>query len=138
PTVQKAISPSSTYLKASLKSKSPKVNEEIEIQVQSTKPFQTLSYNLIGRGDILLSRKVNLPAPNKDLNFRILAPPNAAPKATLVVYTVFEDEVVADAMDFEIQGSLDNFINVALSSTQTEPGRELDIVVTTKPNSLIG
>ena len=87
---------------------------------------------------MLLSKKVNLASPSNKLTFRILAPPNAAPKATLLVYIVNENEIVADSLHFDIQGSLDNFINIALSSTETEPGRELDILVTTKPNSLVG
>jgi len=86
----------------------------------------------------LLSRKVSLKVPSNRISFRLLAPINSAPKATLVVYIIHENEIIADAVDFNVAGALDNFLNITMTKTQTEPGKDVEIVVGSRPNSLIG
>lgn len=115
-----------------------KVNGEIEVEVHTTVPVDTLYYALVGRGDILLSRKFTLRAPSQQLNFRLLAPANSAPQSTLVVYAVFHDEIVADSVNLRVAGSLDNFLNITMTTEEAQPGEDVNIVVGSRPNSLIG
>jgi hypothetical protein len=114
------------------------VNSEVEVEVSSTVPFETLYYDLTGRGDLLISRKVSLKSPSDKLTFRMLVHNNAAPRATLVVYIIHKNEVIADSIDFSVGGALENFLNITMTRTQAEPGSEVDIVVGSRPNSLIG
>jgi CD109 antigen len=114
------------------------VNSEVEVDVTATVPFRTLYYELLGRGDLLISRKVTLPTPSDKVSFRVLAPINSAPKATLIVHIIHENEIIADAVDFNVGGSLDNFLNITMTASQTEPGKDVEIVVGSRPNSLIG
>ncbi len=93
---------------------------------------------MVGRGDILISRKVNLRNPSNKLSFRVLAPINSAPKAILIVHIIHENEIIADAVEFNVGGSLDNFLNITMTTSQTEPGKDVEIVVGSRPNSLIG
>ncbi|ODM93569.1 hypothetical protein Ocin01_13117 [Orchesella cincta] len=138
PTVQKALSVTNAYLEVDIKTENPKVNGEIEVNVHTTVPLDTLYYILIGRGDVLLSRKFTLKAPSQQLNFRILAPANSAPQATLIIYALHENEIIADSVNFRVDGSLDNFLNVTMTKEEAQPGEEVNIVVGSRPNSLIG
>lgn len=104
----------------------------------ATRRFSKLSYDLIGRGDLLLSRKLELQNAQDKLSFRILLPPNASPQATLLVYVIHDGEVVADSVHFKVSGFLNNYLNVTMSKTDAEPGDEVDIVVSSRPNSLVG
>lgn len=114
------------------------VNSEVDVEVHSTVPLDTLYYVLIGRGDILLSRKFTLRSPSQQLNFRLLAPANAAPQATLVIYALHQDEIIADSVNFRVDGSLDNFLNITMTTEEAQPGETVNIVVGSRPNSLIG
>ncbi|XP_021955890.1 CD109 antigen isoform X1 [Folsomia candida] len=138
PTVQKALSQSNAYIEAVIKSGNPTVNTEVEVDVTATVQFDTLYYELVGRGDLLISRKVSLRNPSDRLNFRVLAPINSAPKATLIIHIIHENEIIADAVEFNVGGSLDNFLNITMTANQVEPGKDVEIVVGSRPNSLIG
>lgn len=47
------MSRSNEYIQAILKTENPMVNRDIEIEVNSTTPLKYLSYEVLGRGDIL-------------------------------------------------------------------------------------
>jgi len=115
-----------------------KVNEEIEIEVRATVGFTRVNYQLLGRGDLASSRVLSFPSTVLRTTFRVRVPPVASPQATLLVYIIHEDEVVADSIQFHVSGAIDNFLNMSLSSQELEPGKEVEIQVTSKPNSLIG
>lgn len=70
--------------------------------------------------------------------FRLRIPPLASPQATLICYIIHEGEVVADSINFHVSGAIDNFLNVTLSTKETEPGKEVEIQLMSKPNSLVG
>lgn len=138
--INQAISPSNTYLQATLRTPRPRVNEEVLVEVTSTIPLKYLSYQVLGRGDILYAASV--PVPNTrdasvrytyknlfsslqvfiyiiDFDFharfhcRFLATPAMAPTAKVVIYYVRDDgEIVADALDVELDGVLQNFVGV--------------------------
>lgn len=114
------------------------MNTEVEVDVTATVAFSTLYYELIGRGDLLISRKITLPRPSDKVTFPVLVPINSAPKATLIVHIIHENEIIADAVEFSVGGSLDNFLNITMTASQIEPGKDVEIVVGSRPNSLIG
>lgn len=114
------------------------MNGEVEVEVHTTVPLDTLYYVLVGRGDILLSRKFTLRAPSQQLNFRLLAPANSAPQSTLIIYALYQEEVIADSVTLRVDGSLDNFLNITMTAEEAQPGEEVNIIVGSRPNSLIG
>jgi CD109 antigen len=87
------------------------VNQDIELEVNSTEPMKYFIYQVIGRGDVVVANTIKL-ADKKTHNFRFLATYAMAPTAHVVVYYVKEDgEVVADALDIELEGALQNFVS---------------------------
>ncbi|KAE8737042.1 Thioester-containing protein, partial [Frankliniella occidentalis] len=114
------------------------VNEDVEVEVNSTAPLSHLSYQVLGRGDIVVAHSMLL-AGQSATRFRFLATHPMAPHARVLVSTVLEGgEVLADVLDVELDGLLQNFVDVALTPSTTEPGRDVELRLQTRPNSYIG
>jgi len=103
-TVSPAVSPSNSFIQAILLTANPKVNEDVEIEVNSTSVLTHLTYQVLGRGDVVLANSVQVPNGGERMaRFRFLATSLMAPTAHLVVQYVSEDgEVVADGLDIEL------------------------------------
>lgn len=62
-----------------------------------------------------------------------------APTAHVLVYYTKEDgEIVADALDVDLQGALQNFVDIKVNTDETKPGDTVDLTITSKPNSYVG
>ncbi|XP_023288117.1 CD109 antigen isoform X2 [Orussus abietinus] len=138
PSTNQALSPSNTYIQAILKTKKPMVSHEVEVEVNSTAPLKYLSYEIFGRGNILYAASIQVPNRNV-ASFKFLATYVMAPRAHVVVYYVKDDgEVVADALDVDLEGTLQNFVDIKVSPGETTPGEGVDLTITSKPNSYVG
>lgn len=105
--------------------------------VTSTKNMRTLTYMVVGRGDLLLSRTIQL---DNDLvhTFKFMSSFAMVPKAKLVVYYVTEDgEVVSEKTNIEFRSQFQNFVKIELSKEKAKPGEDLSLTISTKPNSLV-
>lgn len=60
PSTNQAMSPSNTFIQATVKTEKPMVNSNVEIEVNSTAPLKYLSYEILGRGDILNAGAVHI------------------------------------------------------------------------------
>jgi len=88
------------------------VNKDIELQINSTEPMKYFSYQVMGRGDVIMANTIQV-SNNKTHKFRFLATYVMAPTAHVVVFYVKDDgEVVADTIDIELQGPLQNFVSL--------------------------
>lgn len=99
--------------------------------------MQTLTYLVIGRGDLLVARTLQL---DNDITttFKFMASFAMVPKAKLVVYFVTEDgEVVSEKADIEFRSQFQNFVKIELSKEKAKPGEDLSLTISTKPNSLV-
>lgn len=111
-TISPAKSPSDTFIQVLLKTQNPKVNEDVELELNSTVPLKYFNYEVIGRGDVITANTVDLNPPSTTHRFRFLATYAMAPTARVLVHYVKEDgEVIADAMDVDIDGFLQNFVS---------------------------
>jgi CD109 antigen len=80
--------------------------------VNSTTPLKYLSYQVFGRGDVIVANTVRVNNDATTAAWRFLATYAMAPTAHVVVQYVREDgEVVADALDIELEGVLQNYVN---------------------------
>lgn len=62
-----------------------------------------------------------------------------APTAHVLVSYVTEDgELVADSLDIELDGTLQNFVDIKVTPGETNPGANVDLTITSKPNSYVG
>lgn len=90
--------------------------------VNATEPLKYLSYQVLGRGDIITANTITIPE-RKEATIRFLATYAMAPSAHIIVHYVREDgEVVADVLDIELDGVFQNFVDASISPENTEPG----------------
>ncbi|XP_017876968.1 CD109 antigen-like isoform X2 [Ceratina calcarata] len=133
-----AISQNNEYIQAILKTESPMVNRDVEIEVNSTTPLKYINYEIFGRGDILDAGSIYVQ--NKHTaSFKFLATYVMAPTAHVIVYYVGDDgEIIADALDVELEGVLQNFVDIKLTPEEVAPGENVNLLITSKPNSYVG
>ncbi|KAG6796738.1 antigen [Apis mellifera caucasica] len=138
PSTNQAMSQNNEYIQAILKTEKPMVNQDIEIEVNSTIPLKYINYEIFGRGDILDAGSIYVQ--NKHTtNFKFLATYVMAPTAHVIVYYVGNDgEVIADALDVELEGVLQNFVDIKMAPKEVAPGENVNLIITSKPNSYIG
>lgn len=99
--------------------------------------MQTLTYLVMGRGDLLVARTIQL---DNDLTatFKFMASFAMVPRAKLVVYFVTDDgEVVSEKATIEFRSQFQNFVKIELSKEKAKPGEDLSLTISTKPNSLV-
>lgn len=139
-TISASISPSNTFIQASMKTKDAQVGSDVEVVLNCTETITSFNYDVLGRGDVLISRSVAVPPGSKDYRFRFSAVKAMAPTAHLIVYYVRPEsgEVIADALDFSVSGMLNNFVDMDVRPGETQPGSNVDITLRTKPNSYVG
>uniref|UniRef100_A0A1B6EFY6 TEP1-F n=1 Tax=Clastoptera arizonana TaxID=38151 RepID=A0A1B6EFY6_9HEMI len=139
-TVAPSISTSDSFIQAVLKTEKPTVNQDIEIEVNSTSPLKYITYQVLGRGDVIVAGTVPVQGDKQHVvTARFLATYAMAPTAHVIVQYVRDDgEVVADALDIELDGVFQNYVNVAANPTETEPGNNVELSLEAKPNSYIG
>ncbi|XP_012136997.1 thioester-containing protein 1 allele R1 isoform X2 [Megachile rotundata] len=138
PSTNQAVSLSNEYIQAILKTKKPTVNQEVEIEVNSTSPLKYISYEIFGRGDILDAGSIYVQ--NKYTTvFTFVATYVMAPTAHVIVYYIGNDgEIIADALDVELEEVLQNFVDVKVAPEEVAPGENVNLIITSKPNSYIG
>lgn len=131
-------SESNTFLKTTINTPEPEVNREISVQVDSTEPMTHFTYQIIGRGDIIVSKTVEVPSRTSH-TFKFLASFAMVPEAALVVYFVRPDgEIVSDKQSIKFRSSFQNFVKLELDKLQAGPGDDISLTVNTKPNSFVG
>ncbi|XP_017300547.2 CD109 antigen [Diaphorina citri] len=138
-TISASESPSNSFIQAALLTQNPKVNKDVELEINSTAPLKYISYQVLGRGDVIMADTITVPGNKMSTVIRFLATYAMAPTAHVIVQYVREDgEVVADGLDLELEGGLQNFVSANVSPDETEPGSNIQINLEAKPNSYIG
>lgn len=90
----------------------PKINQEVSVDVIATEEMSQLTYQIIGRGDVIISRSLQVPN-SRNFNFRFLASFAMVPKASVVVYYIRPDgEMITDQLKIEFGDELQNFVRV--------------------------
>ncbi|KAI8125140.1 CD109 antigen [Lucilia cuprina] len=127
---------SKNFITAKVLNDKPMVNQEITIAVRCSEPMKYFIYQIVGRGDILLSRAVDV-ADNSYHTFKFLSTFAMMPRAKLLVYMVINGEFVYDEQIIELEENLLN--NVQLEAPlRAPPGQDIDITISSKPYNYIG
>lgn len=89
------------------------VNNDVEILVNSTESMQYVGYQVLGRGDVIVASTVQIPnAGQRTAVIRFLATYAMAPTAHVIVQYIRDGgEVIADAVDVELDGVLQNYVS---------------------------
>jgi CD109 antigen len=138
--VESAQSPSNSYIQVIMPQKrDAKVGEEVKFEVNATEPLNRTVYEVMGRGDIVLARSVDVPN-TSTFEFSFMVTHRMAPKARIVVYYVRQDnqEIVADALNFDVDGVFKTQVTVDTNVQETKPGALVDVRVETNPNAYVG
>lgn len=80
------------------------------IEVQSTEGLRYLSYQVIGRGDIILSNSIEIPN-RKSHIINFLASFAMVPKAQFIVHYIKDSEIVSDRLEIDLGDDLQNFVS---------------------------
>ncbi|KFM80556.1 CD109 antigen, partial [Stegodyphus mimosarum] len=137
--IDAALSPSNNFIQVSLITQNPKVQQNIEMEVNATEPINHLVYKVIGRGNIEIARTI--PVPNQKVyRFNFKAPGAMAPRARVLVYYIrsTNHEIVADSVSFDVDGLFKTSITVSTNVKETQPGRSVNIRLQSAPNVLVG
>ncbi|KYN03797.1 hypothetical protein ALC62_05309 [Cyphomyrmex costatus] len=138
PSTSPAMSISNEYIQTILKTEKPMVNSYVEIEVNSTAPLKYISYEILGRGDILDAGSIYV-QDKYTTSFKFLATYVMAPIAHIIVYYVRTDgEVIADSLDVELTGVLQNHVDIKITPGEVMPGENVNLMISAKPNSFIG
>lgn len=100
--------------------------------------MKSLTYQVLGRGDIIDTNTVEIDD-KKEHTFKFLATFAMVPKAKVLIFFIREDgEFVFESVDVTFPAAFQNPVKIDLSTTKAKPGAELDLTITTKPNSFVG
>jgi CD109 antigen len=89
----------------------PRLNQDILIDVVSTEDMNFITYQVLGRGDIIISRTLSVGG-QKKYNFQFLASFAMVPKANIVVYYIRADgEIISDSIKLELGSELQNYVS---------------------------
>lgn len=93
----------------------PKLSEKIQIDVKSTENLSQLVYQVLAKGDVLVSEIVSI---SNTSNFQFELKPTFAmvPKANLVAFYITPDgEIISDSLKLEFDNELKNFVSQELN-----------------------
>lgn len=115
----------------------PTLNQNVFVEIQSKHELQNFTYQIISHGKVIHAENVEVP--NRKYHvFKFKATFNLVPKATLIVYRFKNGEIVATNTDIPIEDDLNNFIKLKPSTTETQPGKDVNIEIITNAESYVG
>ncbi|CAG9766032.1 unnamed protein product [Ceutorhynchus assimilis] len=133
-----AVSYGNTFLQVSLETEKPIVNLDVDVLVNCTEPMRYINYVLMARGDVLQTNSFQIDQKNI-FRFRFTAVHAMVPISHLFVYYIKDNgELIGDVVDVEVDVLFDNFINIDLSTDETEPDLDIELTVRARQNSYIG
>ncbi|XP_041780458.1 CD109 antigen-like isoform X5 [Anopheles merus] len=136
--ISKAESDVDSYIRAQVLTEMPLVGKDVLVEVTSTSPMKYFTYQLLGRGDVLLSNTIAVPE-SKTQSFKFPATFAMVPRAKLVVYYIAPNgDMVSDSKVITFDSELQNFMKVSLSKEQSKPGQDVEISISTNPDSYVG
>ncbi|GAB6021604.1 CD109 molecule [Chamberlinius hualienensis] len=138
----KAQSISTKYLQLSLdepKPTNPKVGDTVQLNVNGTFYISRLDYEVVSRGKIITSGSLKFEKDAKSHSFLLNLTQEMAPRVRVVAYYVSScGEVVADSLDFTVDGIFLTPVSLHTSENKTKPGAPLEVRVDTLPNATVG
>ncbi|GMT28413.1 hypothetical protein PFISCL1PPCAC_19710 [Pristionchus fissidentatus] len=137
--VEAAKSPSSSFLQLI-----PDIEATVEagktlsFTVKSTETIPMLTYQIMSRGSVLLSKEIPVNDDHATISFTTTN--QMSPKARLIVYSVrpTNKEVLVDATDFKVEGLFRNNVSLSIDRASAEPGQTVKFKVKADPNSYVG
>ena len=110
-----------------------KVGGTARFKVNSTKEAANFYYEVLGRGKVVYSGLSRSP------EFEVTLSPLMAPSSRILVYQILPNsEVAVDYIPLTITGDYPNKVEVEFSKSETKPGDDVDIKVSTQGQAKVG
>lgn len=88
--------------------RSPRVGEDVSIEVKASNPFSYLVYVIVGRGNILRMRNIPLPNPQNFYTITFKSTFEMIPNAHVFVYYVDNGDLKFQEIGVKIQPEFEN------------------------------
>lgn len=107
--VSRADSSAGAYIQLKLLSQQPVIGETFTVDVLSSVPMSYLTYQLLGRGDILATDTVPL-SDRTSHQLKFLASFAMLPRAEVIVFYVRDGQLVSSKLEVSISDGLQNSV----------------------------
>ncbi|XP_043065393.1 alpha-2-macroglobulin [Drosophila ficusphila] len=115
-----------------------KIGEEYQVTLNSSRPLKYFVYNIVGRGNVLETKRVDLPEPQKTVNVTLKPTFQHSPNGRMYFYYVDETgEFRFVEVNFSVEVELQNKIEIK-APEQVKPGAEVELEIKTEPKSFVG
>ncbi|XP_055347016.1 CD109 antigen-like isoform X2 [Paramacrobiotus metropolitanus] len=140
-TVSGYDSPSNSFMQIFPQSKNLSVGDTAVFAINLTNSFPQLNYTVFNKGQILAEG--NIATSGSGATVSLPLDRNYTPRSRLLAYYIRDDsEVVANVIDFEVSGLIQNNVTVTVHpenrTDYAEPGERAVIKIETAPKSFVG
>ncbi|XP_037921191.1 CD109 antigen-like isoform X10 [Hermetia illucens] len=126
-----------TPLKAQIKTDKPSLDKDVEVEVTSSKELDHISYQIIGKGNILKSDIIKDLPDKKRHTFTVKPTIEMVPNAHLYIQSIKDGELLWSETIMDLGENLKNQIKIE-TAEEVKPGEDVNIKVKTSPNSFVG
>lgn len=135
--VYPTYSPSQRLIQISTSTARPSVNSYIIFHVRSNYHVKLFNYVVISKGIILVTGREEMTAMIKTFSFVVSS--EMAPTATIVVYDIVPGgQVIADSLNFPVDGISRNNFTVLLNNRKDKTGDTIEVAVYGEPGTYVG
>ncbi|KAH8335883.1 hypothetical protein KR074_001015 [Drosophila pseudoananassae] len=115
-----------------------KIGEEYQVTLNSSRPLKYFVYNIVGRGNILETKRVELSEPQKVYNITLKPTFLTAPNGRIYFYYVDETgEFRYAEQTFSVEVELQNTIEIK-GPEEVKPGADVELEIKTPAKSFVG
>ncbi|EDW37150.1 GL26090 [Drosophila persimilis] len=115
-----------------------RVGDEFEVTLSSIVPFKYYIYTIIGRGNILHTKRIDLVQPKTAHNFTVKTTFLNSPRVYIYAYYISEDGVLYyTETNYLVLVSFSNELVIS-APLAGKPGDKVDVEITTEPTSFVG
>ncbi|XP_052854360.1 LOW QUALITY PROTEIN: alpha-2-macroglobulin [Drosophila gunungcola] len=115
-----------------------KIGQEYQVTLNSSRPLKYFVYNIVGRGNILETKRVELEEPKKTVNVTLKPTFLTSPHGRVYFYYVDETGEFRYAEEtFSVDVELQNKIEIK-APEEVKPGADVELEIKTPPKSFVG
>ncbi|KAI8033415.1 hypothetical protein M5D96_013817 [Drosophila gunungcola] len=114
------------------------IGQEYQVTLNSSRPLKYFVYNIMGRGNILETKRFELDEPKKTVNVTLKPTFQTSPDGRMYFYYVDETGQLRYAeVKFKVELELQNKIEIK-APEEVKPGADVELEIKTSPKSFVG
>ncbi|ELU16655.1 hypothetical protein CAPTEDRAFT_200949, partial [Capitella teleta] len=135
-TAYRHFSPTNSYIYITSSTSQPMVDHYMVFTVTTNSLVERIFYLIAAGGNIITGDSLEMSTRQK--TFSVALSRDMIPQSHIVVWHVYEDEVIADSMNFYVNGTRLNEVDVNFNRGKDFTGDTIEINSWTDPSSYIG